>query len=110
MQQLLFCSIVMQNIQIFFGGPVMFVVTWCFSFDRSQNLFCSGFPLGGEFMLLSQFSNDLPSNPKGHSRFHCTIFNYSFAACDGRLDYLTDVSWEHIFKLGASAAALEFFE
>ena len=27
--QLLLCSIVMQNIQIFYGGPVMFVVT-CF--------------------------------------------------------------------------------
>ena len=29
MLQLLLCSILMQNIQIFFGGPVMFVVT-CF--------------------------------------------------------------------------------
>ena len=31
--QLLLCSIVMQNIEIFYGGPVMFVVTcfaWCF--------------------------------------------------------------------------------
>ena len=27
--QLLLCSVVMQNIQIFYGGPVMFVVT-CF--------------------------------------------------------------------------------
>ena len=29
--QLLLCFIVMQNIQIFYGGPVMFVVT-CFEF------------------------------------------------------------------------------
>ena len=27
--QLFWCSIVMQNIQIFYGGPVMFVVTCC---------------------------------------------------------------------------------
>ena len=30
MSQLLLCSIVMQNLRIFYGGPVMFVVT-CFS-------------------------------------------------------------------------------
>ena len=28
--QMLFCSIVMENIQIFYGGPVMFVVTFLF--------------------------------------------------------------------------------
>ena len=30
LSQLLLCSIVMQNIQIFYGGPVIFVVTSCF--------------------------------------------------------------------------------
>ena len=28
--QMLFCSIVIENIQIFYGGPVMFVVTFLF--------------------------------------------------------------------------------
>ena len=40
--QLLFCSIVMQNIQMFYGGPVMFVVTcclvvcWCFKYWKRE--------------------------------------------------------------------------
>ena len=30
--ELLLCSIVMQNIQILYGGPVMFAVTGCYMF------------------------------------------------------------------------------
>ena len=37
--QLLFCSIVMQNIEIFYGGPVMFAVTcfYCFFVSDCKN-------------------------------------------------------------------------
>ena len=37
--QLLLCSIVMKNIQIFYGGPVIFVVT-CFSQFQRPNCGC----------------------------------------------------------------------
>ena len=37
--QLLMCSIVMQNIQIFYGGPVMFVVTCLI--EKTEKLFVS---------------------------------------------------------------------
>ena len=36
--QLLLCSIVMQNIQIFYGGPVMFVVTYYF--HKANQYYC----------------------------------------------------------------------
>ena len=35
---------------------------------------------------------------------------YSHADWDGLQDHLRDVLWEDIFKLGASAAASEFWE
>ena len=37
--QLLLCSIVMQNIQIFYGGPVMFVVTYYY-FHKANQYYC----------------------------------------------------------------------
>ena len=60
-------------------------------------------------MLLSQF-------PLTHIRFttdapfHRIAYDFSHADWDRLLDYLRDVPWEDIFKLGASAAASEFCE
>ena len=42
--------------------------------------------------------------------FYCIAYDYSRADWDGLRDYLRDVPWEDIFKLGASAAASEFCE
>ena len=35
-------------------------------------------------------------------------YDYSCADWDDFCDHLRDVTWDHIFKLGASAAASEF--
>ena len=48
--------------------------------------------------------------PKRNASFHCMAYDYSCADWDGLFDHLRDVPWEHIFKLGASAAASEFCE
>ena len=56
-------------------------------------------------------SIDFPSNSRRDALFHCTAYDYSRTdwahLCD---QLLRDVSWEDIFKLGASAAASEFYE
>ena len=51
-------------------------------------------------------SIDFPSN----LLFHCIVYDYSCADWDGLCDHLRDVPWDDIFKLGASAAAVEFCE
>ena len=38
-----------------------------------------------------------------------SLYDYSLPAWDGLCDHLRDVPWENIFKLGASAAASEFY-
>ena len=58
-------------------------------------------------MLLSQFS--LTFQYLGYP-FHCVAYDYPRADWDGLRDHLTDVPWEDIFKLSASAAASEFCE
>ena len=42
--------------------------------------------------------------------FYRIAYEYSCADWDGLRDYLRDVSWEDIFKLGASVAGREFCE
>ena len=42
--------------------------------------------------------------------FHCIAYDYYCADWDGLRDYLRDVPWEDIFKVGASATASEFCE
>ena len=54
-------------------------------------------------MLLLQF-------PLTFHQIHCITYEYSHADWDGLCDYLRDVPWEDIFKLGASTAASEFCE
>ena len=67
--------------------------------------------------LLSQFpltfqlvSIDFPTNLQQYAPFHHIAYDYSHVDWDGLCDYLRDVSWENIFKLGASAAARQFPE
>ena len=47
---------------------------------------------------------------KSDALFHRIACNDSHADWDDPCDYLRDDSWEDIFKLGASAAASEFYE
>ena len=57
-------------------------------------------------IILSQF----PLTFQQDASFHSIAYDYSLADWDGLRDHLRDVSWEDIFKLGASAAASEFCE
>ena len=49
-------------------------------------------------------------NSKQDALFHHIAYDYSCADLDGLYDHLSDVPWEDIFKLSASAAASEFCE
>ena len=53
-------------------------------------------------------SIDFPSNSQRDALFHHIAYDYSCADWDSLCDHLTDVSWQDIFKLGASASASEF--
>ena len=55
-------------------------------------------------------SIDFPTNSQRDVPFHGIAYDYSLADWDGLPDHLRGVSWEDIFKFGASAAASEFFE
>ena len=65
-------------------------------------------PLENSDHVVVSVSIDFPSNSQRDAPFHCTAYDCSHADWDGFHDHLTDVSWEDIFKLGASAAASEF--
>ena len=66
-------------------------------------------PSGNSDVFVS-VSTNFPSNSQQDTLFHCIAYDYSCADWDGLHDYLRDVPWEDIFKLGASAAANEFCE
>ena len=51
-----------------------------------------------------------PSNSQRDALFHHIAYDYSCADWDSLCDHLRDVSWQDIFKLGASASATEFCE
>ena len=55
-------------------------------------------------------SIDFPTNSQWDAPFHRIAYYYSCADWDGLHDHLRDVPCEDIFKLGASAAASEFFK
>ena len=61
-------------------------------------------------MLLSHFPLTFRQTQKRDAPFHCIDYDYSCADWDGLRDHLRDVPWEDIFKLGASAAVIEFCE
>ena len=67
-------------------------------------------PLGSSDHLVVPVSIAFPINSQQGAPFHCIGYDYSCADWDGLFDHLTDVLWEDIFKLGASAAASEFWE
>ena len=67
-------------------------------------------PLGNSDHVVVSVSIDSPINSKQDTPFHCVAYDYSRADWDGLRDYLRDVLWEDIFKLGASTAASEFCE
>ena len=62
-------------------------------------------PLGNCGHVVS-VSIDFPLNSQWDASSHHIAYDYSCVDWDGL--YLRDVPWEHIFKLGASAATSEF--
>ena len=67
-------------------------------------------PLGNSDHPLVSVSIDFPSSSQWNVSFHCMAYDYSRANWDVFCDHLKDVPWEDIFKLGASAAASEFYD
>ena len=65
-------------------------------------------PLGNSDHVVVSVSIDFPINSKWDASFHCVVYDYSCADWNGLHDHLRDVPWEDIFKLSASAAAVEF--
>ena len=65
-------------------------------------------PMGNSDVVVSTFI-DFPLNSQQDPLFLCIAYDCS-RAWDGLCDHLRDVSWEDIFKLGASVAASEFCE
>ena len=82
-------------------------------FLSSDTSICSAMafpPLGNSDHVVVSVSIDFPSNSQQDAPFYGIAYDYSHADWDGLCDHLRDVSWENIFKLGASAAASEFRE
>ena len=67
-------------------------------------------PLGNSDNVVALVSIEFPSNSKLDAPFHCIAYDYSHSDWDGLHYYLRDVLWEHIFQVGASAAAIEFYK
>ena len=61
--------------------------------------------LGNSDHVVVSVSIDFPINSKQDAPFHRVAYGYSLAYWDGLRDHLSDVPWEDIFKLSASAAA-----
>ena len=66
--------------------------------------------LGNSDHFVDLVSIEFPTNSQRDGPFHCIAYNYSRADWDGLYDHLRDVSWNNIFKLGASTASCEFCE
>ena len=67
-------------------------------------------PLESFDHVIVSVSIDFPTNSKEDASFHCIAYVYSHKDLDSLFDHLSYVSWEDIFKLGASIAASEFCE
>ena len=67
-------------------------------------------PLGNSGHAVVSVSTAFPTNSQQDVPFHRIAYDYSRADWDGICDHLRDVPWEDICKLGASAAASEFWE
>ena len=79
-------------------------------FISSDTSICStmAFPPLGNSDVVVSVSIDIPSNSQWDAPFDHIAYDYSHADWDSLCDHLRGVSWEDIFKLGASAAASEF--
>ena len=80
------------------------------SFDASICSTMASLPLGNSDHVVVSVSIDFSSNSQRDARFHRIAYDYFPADWHGLRNYLRDVPWEDIFKLGASAAASEFCE
>ena len=83
------------------------------SFLPSDASICSTMafsPLGNSDHVVVSVSIDFPTNSQRDAPFHCRAYDYYCAGWDGLRDYLRDVPWEDIFKVGASATASKFCE
>ena len=67
-------------------------------------------PLGNSDPVVVSVSIDFPSFLQRDALFHCIAYDYSRADWDGFRDHLRDFPWEDVLKLGAPAAASEFYE
>ena len=67
-------------------------------------------PLGNSDHVGVSVSINFPLNSQRDAPFYHIAYDYSHADWDGLRDHLRDVPWKDIFKLGASAAANEFYE
>ena len=80
-------------------------------FISSDASICSAMafpPLGNSDHVIVSVSIDLPINSKQGTPIHRVAYDYSRADWDGLHDNLRDAPWEDIFKLSASAAAVNF--
>ena len=66
--------------------------------------------LGNSDHAVVSVSIVFPSNSKGHAPFHCRAYDYSRTGWNVLHNNRRDVPLEGVFKLGASAAAIEFCE
>ena len=95
---MLVCNILMTNsalLDLFISSDASIFSTMAFP------------PLGNSDVVVS-VSIDIPSNSQWDAPFDHIAYDYSHADWDSLCDHLRGVSWEDIFKLGASAAASEF--
>ena len=79
LSQLLLCSIVMQNIQIFSGGPVIFVVTSCFLkklYMRWGQVVCS---LVSNILVVVNFVNSKSKLYKTLDYWSRNMLNFDFS-------------------------------
>ena len=92
----------------FFHSPALLDL-----FLSSDASICSAMPfppLGNSDHVGVSVSIDFPTNSQHDAPFYHITYDYSCGNWDGLHDHLRDAPWEDIFKLGASAAASEFFE
>ena len=61
-------------------------------------------PLKNFGYIVFSVSIDFPSNSNEKAPFLCTTLSYSYADWDSLWNYLRDVPWEDIFKLGGPSA------
>ena len=67
-------------------------------------------PLGNSDHVFASLSIDFPLTSQRDVLFHRIAYDCFRADWDGLHDHMRGVSWEDVFKLGASAAAGDFFE